>query len=128
MQNNFNKDRVIDELKHRYPGKKIVVNDENNTTEIICEVEPATENSAKSVSVVVIDEKIEHVHPNTTELYEVLKGELVVSNPNGDRKLRAGESIAIHPGEKHTTEGHGTWIKVTSTPGWSDKDHIKVKE
>lgn len=118
--------KVTQELREKYPGKKIVMNKPDNPTEIICEIEPPGAKANQSVAVAVIDETIEHYHRETMETYEVLKGELKINKDGVETVLREGETIVIHPGERHKAEGHGTWIKVTSTPPWSDADHFVV--
>ncbi len=123
----MNVEEIISELKTLYPGKKIVVNTPENPTEIVCEVESAFIHPEKSINVVVIDESVEHYHRNTQEEYEVMRGNLIVVKDGARHALKEGESIVILPNEHHRAEGHGTWIKVTSTPGWVDNDHYLVE-
>ena len=120
----MNVSSIVEELKQKYPGKNIVLNPPVEPSEIICEIEPASENPERSVAIAVIDETVEHYHRNTKEIYEVLKGKLKVVKDGAEYELHEGESMVIEPGEKHSAEGHETWIKVTSYPGWSIKDHI----
>lgn len=119
--------KVISELQNKYPGKTIVVNTPDNPTEVICEIDPTSEHPDYSVAIAVIDESVEHFHRTTTEIYEILKGTLKIVKDGNVHIMREGESFVIRPGEKHKAEGHETWFKVTSEPGWSDKDHYVVK-
>lgn len=119
--------KVIEKLKKEYPGKRIVVNDKINPSEIICEIEPASKNRDKSIAIAVIDRSIAHFHKSSTEIYEVVKGSLKIWMGGEEFILTKGEKITIEPNTIHSAEGHGTWIKVTSTPAWSSKDHFLVK-
>jgi quercetin dioxygenase-like cupin family protein len=119
----MNVSSIVEELKQKYPGKNIVVNDPDNPSEIICEIEPAGQNPEKSVAIAVIDRTLEHRHGDFKQTYEVLRGKLKIKKGGKEYELYEGERIVIDPGEKHSAEGHGTWIKVTSSPGWSVKDH-----
>lgn len=120
--------KTTEELRKTYPGKNIILNDPDNPTEILCEIEPAQEHPDYSVAIAVIDESIEHVHRETTEIYEIIRGELTITKDEKEYTLKEGESFVIHPHEKHKAEGHGTWIKVRSEPGWKPDDHILVKD
>ena len=59
--------KVIDELKRKYPGKKIIKNGEDNPSEILCEVDPSTNHPEYSLAVAVIDKSLPHSHKKTTE-------------------------------------------------------------
>lgn len=120
--------RIKADLEQKYPGKTIVVNDEVNPTEILCEIEPASDHPDYSVAISVIDETVEHFHRETTEIYEVLSGELKITKEGKEYTMKPGESFVIHPGEKHMASGHETWIKVTSEPGWKPEDHHFVHD
>lgn len=124
----MNVKKVIEELKEMYPGKRIVLNDKDNPSEIICEIEPASENAHKSVAIAVIDRAIAHYHKSSTEVYEVLKGKLTVWKDGEEFSLTSGERIIIEPKKIHSAEGHNAWIKVTSTPAWTSDDHFLVKD
>ena len=121
----MNINSVIDELKRIYPGKKIVLNDQHNLTEIVCETEPAARHPNYSVAVSVIDSTYPHLHHKTTETYEVLRGELELTVEGKTFHLKKGESFTIQPGELHYAKGNETWVKVTSKPGWTQEDYIK---
>lgn len=124
----MNIDEVISELKILYPGKRIVVNNINNPTEVICEVESLKINPEKSVQVAVIDEIINHYHRHSQETYEVMRGHLIMVRDGNRYPLSTGDKITIYPGEKHSAEGHCTWLRITSIPGWSDEDHCIIQD
>lgn len=117
---------VIEELKKTYPGKKIILNDKNNLTEILCEVDPPSKHSAYSVAVSVIDETIPHYHNEATEVYEILRGEVDFIIDGKVFHLKTGELLTIQPGEVHSFKGNETWIKCTAKPAWKISDHIKT--
>lgn len=58
---------IIQKFEKCYPGKKIVKNDEEQPTEIICETEPTLEHPEYSVAIAVIDRSQEHYYKETTE-------------------------------------------------------------
>ena len=43
-----------------------------------------------------------HIHPHTVEVFEVLQGEFETLVGKEWRKLRAGESVTVEPGVRHT--------------------------
>ncbi len=116
--------RVVDELKRKYPGKKIILNNPDNPTEIICEIEPGSVNPDKSVAIAVLDESVKHIHRQSTEEYEVIRGNLEVTKGGKSLFLSQGEKVVIEPGEVHMAKGKETWVKVTSRPGWKPEDHM----
>ena len=63
----MNAKKVIEVLQKKYPGKKIIKNDGNNPTEILCEVEPSENHPEYSITVSVIDKSIPHSHKKTKE-------------------------------------------------------------
>jgi quercetin dioxygenase-like cupin family protein len=117
-------EKVVDELKEKYPGKNIVINDPDNPEEIICEIEPASEHPGESVAIAVLDRVITHYHRETTELYEIIKGILELNLNGKTHFLRKGDKIVIKPRQYHSAKGKETWVKVTSKPGWKPEDHL----
>lgn len=113
------KAQVIKKLEEKYPGKNIVLNNQENPTEIIAEIDP--ENGK---AIVVIDKSIAHFHKHTHERYLILKGELDIFINGKSHHLRKGDIFDIKPGEVHYAVGDETWIEETSNPPWSPKDHI----
>lgn len=117
---------VIKSLKLKYPGKNIVKNNKVKPTEIICEL--GIQNDGTGIAIAVIDKSVPHIHHVATETYEILKGNLTIYKNNQSFKLSEKEKLVINPEEKHYAEGNETWVKVTSTPPWSPKDHIILNQ
>ncbi len=116
--------KVVSELKRKYPGKNIILNPQDNPTEIICEIEPGSLNPDKSVAIAVIDATIKHFHRLAVEEYEVIRGELEVTKEGKSYYLGPGEKIVLNPGEYHLARGKETWVKVTSEPAWTPEDNV----
>lgn len=116
---------VLDELKKKYPGKRIILNDKRNLTEILCEIDPAEMHRDYSTAISVIDSTIPHYHGKTVETYEVIKGELDLKVGGQTIHLKTGDSYTIEPGNIHVANGNETWVKVTSRPGWTPQDYLK---
>jgi|SRR3989344_6025428 len=119
----MNVQKVVKELKRKYPGKNIVINTPDNPTEIICEVDTG---KRKSFAVAVVDNIRPHYHKKLTETYEITKGILIHHLGKKKRILKVGESVVILPKNVHWAEGTETWFNVYSTPGWRPEDHILV--
>lgn len=122
----MNSKKVIRELRRKYPGKKIIKNDEDNPTEILCEVKPTSEHPEYSLAISVIDKSIPHSHKKTKETYKVTKGKLKVYKDGKEFALTEGIELVVNPGEVHWAEGNETWIECHSEPGWTFKDHIRL--
>ncbi len=122
----MNVKKVITQLAEKFPDRTILKNQEERPTEIICETEPTRDHSDFSVAIAIIDQSIAHVHKKSTEEYEVLKGELTLTINGIRHALTEGMSYTIHPGEIHSASGRETWVKTTSTPGWTPQDHILI--
>lgn len=123
----YNKDmnilKVLEELKATYPGKKIVLNDRNRCTEILCEIEPSSQHPTFSKAIAVIDLTKPHFHNSSTETYEVLRGTLTMSIDGIEREMHEGDTVTITPGQIHFAKGNETWISCLSKPGWKHDDH-----
>lgn len=118
--------KIKKELEKMYPGKKVIVTDPENPTEIVCEVEP-TENHPKwSASVAVIDSTRSHYHRKLMETYHVISGSLTISLNGKSRILNSGDFIEIPRKTIHTSKGKNTWVYVYARPGWTPEDHIFV--
>ncbi|MCB9823966.1 NUDIX domain-containing protein [Candidatus Nomurabacteria bacterium] len=124
----MNVSQVVSELNKKYPGKAIFKNDEENTTEILCEIDPASEHPDYSNAVAVIDKSIPHIHYKTTETYKVTKGTLTLQVGKETIDLKEGESYVIKPGNPHWAEGEETWLEYYSEPGWDLEDHISAND
>lgn len=124
----MNVQKVVDELTNKYPGKNIILNPPENPTEIVCELEPASENPEKSVAIAILDNNIKHTHRLAKETYEVIKGTLELTKGGKTYFLSPGEKLEIEPGEYHLAKGSETWVKVTSEPGWNPDDQILAED
>lgn len=118
---------IINKLKEKYPGKKIIKNKEEKPTEIICEVEPASQHPQYSLAVAVVDKIAPHVHHRSTETYRIIRGELQLFIDSKKHQLKKGEQITIQPNQVHWGEGREVWLECYSKPGWTPKDHILRK-
>lgn len=124
--------KVIDELKRKYPNKKIIENknEDGITTEIVCEINSKKTNS---FAIAIIDSSTIHYHKKITETYKVIKGSLKIFKYNDKRKeykeytIENGKSIAIKPGEIHSNLGKETWVEVFSEPAWTIDDYINLE-
>lgn len=114
---------VIEELKKKYPGKRILLNNRLNCTEILCEIEPTADHPAYSEVVSIIDKTDLHHHTSTKEVYKVVKGVLSLVIDGRQFVLNEGQSLTIEPGQTHQATGDETWVKVNSKPGWKKSDH-----
>jgi len=114
---------VIEELKKKYPGKHILLNNRQNCTEILCELEPTSAHPSYSEVLSVIDKTDAHFHDNTTETYKVVKGVLSLIVDGKKYVLNEGQSYTIETGQKHEALGDETWVKCVSKPGWRKSDH-----
>lgn len=114
---------VVETLSQLYPDKNIVENKdkEGKTIEVICKL-----NATKGLSefIVVVDRTIAHHHKLATEIYEIIRGKLVLNKGKEKFLLQVGDNITIEPGEVHSGEGNETWVKIISRPGWNRLDHI----
>src|SRR3989338_5220876 len=106
----MNSKKIIKELKKKYPGKKIIKNNEDNPTEILCEVYPSTNHLEHSLAVAVIDKSFPHIHKKSRETYKVTKGKLILYIDNKKYKLSGGEKFIIEPSQVHWAEGDETWV------------------
>lgn len=123
----MNSQKVIQELKQKYSGKKITCLPENNPSEIICEIEPPSNHPDYSVAISVIDKTAPHYHTKTTEIYEIVSGVLTLTVDGQKHEMKAGDALTIKPGQIHSALGNQTWIKCTARPAWTPEDHLMVK-
>src|SRR3972149_4401039 len=103
-------DKVIAELKAKYPGKKIILNPEDNPSEIIVEIEPTSEHPEKSLALAIVGKSKPHYHLKTTEIYEAIKGELTIFVDGKKSILRPGEKMTIQPNTIHSAESDEAWF------------------
>lgn len=118
--------QILRKFQEKYPNKKIIKNDDNNPTEILCEVESSSEHPDYSIAVAVIEKSKPHYHKKTTEIYEAIKGKLILNIDGKEIILKSGQSLIINPSQVHFALGKDTWVKVTSRPGWKIEDHWEI--
>lgn len=123
----MNKQKVVNELREKYPEANIILNDQRNPTEIICEIESTSKHSDYSIAIAVIDKSISPYHKKTTEEYEVIKGKLLLKVDDKKIILKKGDKFVIKTNIVHYGEGQETWVKTTSKPGWTQKNHLLVE-
>jgi len=114
-------------LRELYPGKNIVANPPDRPTEIICELQPASQNPDSGIAIAVIDSSKPHFHRRTTEEYIVLKGTLELHLDGTKEILNKGEQAVILPGKIHCAKGNETWVVVVSRPAWTPEDHYEIE-
>jgi len=119
-------EKVVKQLKVKYPGKNIFLDDKDGYQEIICEVDPTSDHPDFSTAVVVVGKGRAHFHKYTKEIYEVIRGRLCVYLKGEKNMLKKGEKIKIPLNTLHYPEGDETWFYTYSTPGWTPEDHILV--
>lgn len=124
----MNVEEVISELNKKYPGASVFKNDEENTTEILCEIEPTYEHPEYSNAIAVIDKSIAHVHYKSTETYKVIRGDLKLFVGKDKIELSEGDTYVISSGIPHWAEGNETWVECYSEPGWTVEDHIFLED
>lgn len=114
---------VIEELKKKYPGKRILLNNRQNCSVIMCEINPTSSHPSYSEVIAVIDKSNSHYHNYTTETYTVIKGVLTLTVEGRKYILNEGQTYTVEPGQVHEAVGNETWIKEVSKPGWKKSDH-----
>lgn len=124
----MNTKRIVKEIKRKYPGKTIILDPQDNPTEIICEIDPTSEHPERSVALAVVSRSKPHYHKKSREIYEAIKGLLTVYKNGQEFVLKEGEKITITPNEVHYVEGDESWFMTYSEPGWSLEDHIVINE
>lgn len=120
----MNTQKIIKELQAQYPGKKVILNPPDNPTEIICEIEPASDHPERSIALAIVDKSKPHYHKKSTEIYEAVKGILTVYKEGKKHVVHEGEKLTIEPNVIHYVEGDETWFLTYSSPGWTFDDHI----
>jgi mannose-6-phosphate isomerase-like protein (cupin superfamily) len=117
--------KVTASLKSRYPGGIITcIPSEGEALEIVCETRRYHERDhGEAIAIIVRSEP--HHHDRIIEVYRILFGELVLHVDGQKFRLSPGDIHIVTPGQVHWAEGEptGTWVKVISTPIWSQEDH-----
>jgi len=109
---------VIQKLQKQYPNKTIIKNDEQQPTEILCEIDPPSEHADYSVVISIIDKSNPHKHNKTTETYKVLHGILTLYIDEKMILMNEGDIYVIPPKHVHWAEGIETWVECKATPAW----------
>jgi len=120
--------KIVAELKERYPGKKVILNNKQNPTEVICEIESREKHPDYSTVISVIDQTELHYHSKTAEIYYVLEGRLELIVEDARFILNKGQYRIIPPGKAHQARGKACWVLLYSEPGWQEEDTFKVKK
>jgi len=120
----MNVDKVIHELKVKYPGKNVFPNSIDKSGEVVCEIEPTSEHPEYSKAIAVIDKSLSHFHFQATETYKILKGSLTLHVNHEQHVLNEGDTFVIEPKKIHWAEGKEVWVECYSEPGWNPDDHI----
>ena len=120
----MNVQKIIEEIKRKHPNKKIILDPPDNPSEIICELEPTSEDPERSVALAIVGKSNPHYHKKTTEIYQAVKGSLIVWVEGEKHLLKEGEKITIEPNLVHHAEGDEAWFLTYSKPGWTFEDHI----
>jgi len=68
-----------------------------------------------------------HVHKKSTEIYEPVRGKLVIYKNGKKFILHEDEKIVIEPNIIHYVEGNETWFLTYSKSGWTMEDHVLVE-
>ncbi len=120
--------RVMEILQHRYPMANtadLVRIPPDNPKELILEI--ARERiRGQSTAVAVIDQSEPLYHVKTVEVYQVTHGRLTMHIDNHIVQLQAGQVLIVQPLQVHWARGNQTWVKVHSSPAWTQDDHILV--
>lgn len=122
----MNVEKVLHELKEKYPNKSIFQNkdEDGKVSEILCEVDPTTDHAHYSYAVAVADKSIPHYHKKSVETYTVTIGKLTLFVGNSIIELSEGNSYEIPVETVHWVKGNETWFNCNSKPGWTFEDHI----
>ena len=119
---------VIAQLKKEFPGKTVISNPQANPTEIICEVEPTSQNPDRSVAIAFIKQSEPHRHSTSVETYAVEAGKLDLYLDGIKKNLKTGQSFTIRPEIIHWAKGNWARVKVVSKPGWTAIDHVTIEK
>lgn len=118
----MNKERVVNELRDRYPGANLFFDNEDNPSEIVAEIDPEN-----GVALAVIDRSTPHHHEETIETYKVEKGSLDLFVDGKRHELNEGDIFTIEPGSVHYAVGKEAVVWCVSVPPWSPDDHILLE-
>ena len=74
----MNSKKIVEEIKKKYPRKKVILDPEDNPAEIICEIDPTLNHPEKSTALAIVGRSKPHYHKKSTEVYETIKGVLTI--------------------------------------------------
>ena len=60
-----------------------------------------------------------HIHPNQTEVFEVIEGEVTFTSGRSKKLAKAGESVTVPPGTRHAYANKSdakAYMRCTATP------------
>src|SRR3989344_9675092 len=109
--------KIIKKLRFKYPGKEIILDPQDNPTEIICEREPTADHPERSIALAIVGKSKPHYHKKSEEVYEAVKGILIVYKNGKKIILKEGGKITIAPKTIHYVEGNEAWFLTYSEPG-----------
>lgn len=115
---------IVARLSQEFPGKTIILNTPENTQEIVCEIEPASEHPDHSVAIAYILRSQPHRHLHTVEEYQVEEGMLTLNLDGVRQEFQPGQSYTVQPHIVHWAQGDWVRVRVVSHPGWTLADHI----
>lgn len=125
-QHKFRSERILEELRAKYPGKKSYDLD-GRGMHFVCEVEPVEDHPEYDRAVEVIVSSRPHRHNIMTQEYKILKGNLNLYIDGEKISLGEGDKYTINPPAVHWAESRDEcWVEIYSQPGWSREDHIIV--
>jgi len=125
MQNRQRADRILNQLKTKYPGKNSFDLD-GRGLHFVCEVEPTQDHHEYDKAVEVIIDSKPHKHLKMTQYYTILSGEMTLYFENQKITLKTGDKYTIEPGNIHYAKSDECWVEILSRPGWTKEDHIVI--
>ena len=119
-------DRILSQLKTKYPGKDAYDLD-GNSNHFVCEVEPVTEHPEYDRAVEVIIASQPHKHIKMTQYYTIISGTLELHDGEKVVQLKEGDKYTVLPGSPHWARSDNEcWLEIYSKPGWTKEDHIRL--
>lgn len=121
-------DRILGQLKSRYPGKNAFDLDDRGE-HFVCEIDPTENHPEYDRAIEVIISSKPHKHLTTTQHYTMLSGTLKLHLDNESITLNPGDTHTIKPGVVHWAKSSDEcWVEIRSEPGWTKEDHILAKQ
>jgi mannose-6-phosphate isomerase-like protein (cupin superfamily) len=121
-------ERIIKELKNKYPNKAVYDLD-GKGTHFVCEIEPVSEHAEYDKAIEVIISSKPHKHSKMTQRYTIVSGDLELHVENQKIQLKTGDKYTVKPNNIHWAKSDDEcWVEIYSRPGWTKEDHVLVKE